>query len=164
MSTAKRTSGTKAPADLEYIPPPLPPGVVKALRVFKAHFPELLKKHPDKWVACDGEPRVVHRRLARGALQEVPEARVEGRGVHRPVHTSRRDRIHRLNLSTAHAVRILRFRCRCGAHRRSAAVFRLHFRAFQPVVWVRLVAWKSDEPRPASRFPSVLDTGNNERS
>jgi hypothetical protein len=33
----------------------LSPGVVKALRVFKEHFPELLKKHPGKWVACDGK-------------------------------------------------------------------------------------------------------------
>ena len=55
MSTAKSTRGAKAPADVEYIPPPLPPGVVKALRVFKAHFPELLKKHPGEWAACSSD-------------------------------------------------------------------------------------------------------------
>lgn len=35
--------------------PPLPPGIVKALRVFKGRFPELLKKHPHRWAACDRE-------------------------------------------------------------------------------------------------------------
>ncbi len=54
-------SATKSPEDASpragagYVPPPLPPGIVKALRVFKAHFPELLKKHPGEWAACDSE-------------------------------------------------------------------------------------------------------------
>jgi hypothetical protein len=55
MSTAKRAIGVGRDSDLSHTPPPLPAGIVKALRVFKAHFPELLKKHPDKWVACNGE-------------------------------------------------------------------------------------------------------------
>jgi hypothetical protein len=44
-----------SPASNTPAPPPvvLPPGIVKALRVFKAHFPELLKKYPRQWAACD---------------------------------------------------------------------------------------------------------------
>ena len=38
----------------EYGFPPVPPGIIRALRVFVAHFPELLKKHNGRWVACDG--------------------------------------------------------------------------------------------------------------
>lgn len=34
-------------------------------------------------------------------------------------------------------------------------------RPYQPVVWVRLITWKSDEPPTGVIFPSVLDTGNN---
>src|SRR4051812_35708916 len=37
-----------------YVPPTLPPETRRALRVLVAHFPELLKKHQRKWVACDG--------------------------------------------------------------------------------------------------------------
>ncbi|MBA4067408.1 MAG: hypothetical protein C0501_27600 [Isosphaera sp.] len=55
MSAEKSTAGANPPAEPEYVCPPLPSGIVKALRVFKAHFPELLKKHPRRWVACDGE-------------------------------------------------------------------------------------------------------------
>jgi hypothetical protein len=32
----------------------LPPGIERALRVFKAHFPELIARHPKRWAACDG--------------------------------------------------------------------------------------------------------------
>lgn len=53
MSAAKSVRKAKSPADVENGPPPLPPGVEKALRVFKAHFPELLKQHPGEWAACD---------------------------------------------------------------------------------------------------------------
>ncbi|MCI0704057.1 MAG: hypothetical protein L0241_23610 [Planctomycetia bacterium] len=53
MSAAKSPSGAEvAPAE-DYVPPPLPEGIRKSLRVFKAHFPELLKKHPGWWAACD---------------------------------------------------------------------------------------------------------------
>jgi hypothetical protein len=57
MSAAKTTGGTNPPpqAEPEYVPPPLPPGIRAALRVFVARLPELLKKHEGKWVACDGE-------------------------------------------------------------------------------------------------------------
>ena len=48
-------AGVPDPAEAEYAPPQLPPGIAKALRVFKAHFPELMKKHPGDWAACDGE-------------------------------------------------------------------------------------------------------------
>ena len=48
-------AGVPDPAEAEYAPPQLPPGIAKALRVFKAHFPELLKKHPEKWVACSAD-------------------------------------------------------------------------------------------------------------
>jgi hypothetical protein len=76
MSTAKSMSDANRPVEVEYTPPPLPPGVVKALRVFKAHFPELLKKHPDKWVACDGE-----RVLYIGDSQEVLYKKCLKRGL-----------------------------------------------------------------------------------
>ena len=76
MSAAKSAGGANPPAEVEYVPPPLPPGIVKALRVFKAHFPELLKKHPDKWVACDGE-----RVLYVGDSQEVLYKKCLKRGI-----------------------------------------------------------------------------------
>jgi hypothetical protein len=76
MSAEKSTAGANPPAEVEYVPPPLPPGIVKALRVFKAHFPELLRKHPDRWVACDGE-----RVLYVGDSQEVLYKRCRKRGL-----------------------------------------------------------------------------------
>ena len=42
------------PAVENYVPPPLPPETVRALRVLVAHFPEWLKKYDRKWIACDG--------------------------------------------------------------------------------------------------------------
>lgn len=33
----------------------LPPGIEHALRVFKAHFPDLIAKHEKRWAACDTE-------------------------------------------------------------------------------------------------------------
>jgi hypothetical protein len=51
MSAASRPEQNGVPA---YEPPPLPPGIRRALRVFVAHFPNLLRKHHRKWVACDG--------------------------------------------------------------------------------------------------------------
>src|SRR5437879_5860479 len=47
-------TGTPVPETDEYGYRPVPPGIIRALRVFVAHFPELLKKHDRKWVACDG--------------------------------------------------------------------------------------------------------------
>jgi hypothetical protein len=76
MSTAKRAIGAGQDPEVNYTPPPLPPGIVKALRVFKAHFSELLKKHPDKWVACDGE-----RVLFIGDSQEVLYRKCRRRGL-----------------------------------------------------------------------------------
>jgi hypothetical protein len=32
---------------------PVPPETIRVLRVLVAHFPEWLKKHDGKWVACD---------------------------------------------------------------------------------------------------------------
>ena len=31
----------------------LPPGIVRALRVFRRHFSTLLAEHPGRWAACD---------------------------------------------------------------------------------------------------------------
>lgn len=76
MSTAKSTGSVDQNAEINHTPPPLPPGIVKALRVFKAHLPELLKKHPDKWVACDGE-----RVLYIGNSQEVLFKKCRKRGI-----------------------------------------------------------------------------------
>ena len=45
---------TPDPAIANYVPPPLPPETVRALRVLVANYPELLKRHDRKWVACDG--------------------------------------------------------------------------------------------------------------
>jgi hypothetical protein len=53
MTTAKKMSGAKSPADPDFVEPGIPPGIRKALRVFVDNFPELLKKHLNKWVACD---------------------------------------------------------------------------------------------------------------
>lgn len=64
------------PAIQSYEPPPLPPGIAKALRVFKAHFPELIAKHPKRWAACDGK-----KVLFVGDSQEVLYARCLKRGL-----------------------------------------------------------------------------------
>jgi hypothetical protein len=66
------------PAIQSYEPPPLPPETRKALRVFKAHFPKLIARHPGKWAACDGESvlwvgdsqEVLYKRCLRKGLRE----------------------------------------------------------------------------------------------
>jgi hypothetical protein len=35
------------------------------------------------------------------------------------------------------------------------------FRAYQPIVWVRLVPWGREPPERAVAFPTVIDSGNN---
>ena len=55
---------------------PTPPGIIRATRVFAAHFPELLKKHDREWVACDGS-----RILFFGDSQEVLYNRCLKRGL-----------------------------------------------------------------------------------
>lgn len=67
-------SNTPEPADPHRVV--LPPGIERALRVFKAHFPELIAKHPDRWAACDGE-----RVLWVGDSQEVLYKRCLKRGL-----------------------------------------------------------------------------------
>src|SRR5438105_794143 len=47
-------NGSPEPELDEYGQRPTPPGIIRATRVLVAHFPELLKKHDRKWVACDG--------------------------------------------------------------------------------------------------------------
>lgn len=67
-----------ARAAAEYVPPPLHPATVQALRVFKAHFPELIRKHYHRWAACDGEKvlyvgdsqEVLYRRCLKKGLKE----------------------------------------------------------------------------------------------
>jgi hypothetical protein len=54
MSAAK-SPATPSDTPASYTPPELPPGIVKAFGVFKAHFAELLAKHPKRIAACDGE-------------------------------------------------------------------------------------------------------------
>jgi hypothetical protein len=56
--------------------PPLLPSTVKALRVFKAHFPALIEKYPGDWAACDGE-----RVLYVGSSQEDLYKRCLKRGL-----------------------------------------------------------------------------------
>jgi hypothetical protein len=53
MSTAKSAGGVNPPSGPDHAEPGIPPGIRKALRVFVDNFPELLKKHLNKWVACD---------------------------------------------------------------------------------------------------------------
>lgn len=61
-----------------YVPPTLPPGITRALRAFKARFPDLLAKHPDRWVACDGNgvlfigdsQEVLYKRCLKRGLKE----------------------------------------------------------------------------------------------
>jgi hypothetical protein len=53
MSRAKSTSGARPPSDPDADLRPVPEGIRKALKVFVAEFPELLKRHYRKWVACD---------------------------------------------------------------------------------------------------------------
>src|SRR5688500_13769934 len=62
-----------------YVPPPLLPETVRALRVFKAHFPELIAKHPKRWAACDGNgvlfvgdsQEVLYKRCLKRGLRET---------------------------------------------------------------------------------------------
>ena len=53
MSAAKPVPPSAAGANPTL--PEMPPGIVKALRVFKANFPQLLAKHQGKSAACDTE-------------------------------------------------------------------------------------------------------------
>lgn len=46
-------NGLPDPERDEYGGLPTPPGIVRATRVLVSHFPELLKKHERRWVACD---------------------------------------------------------------------------------------------------------------
>lgn len=59
-----------------YSLPPLLPETVKALRVFKTYFPDLIKKYPGDWAACDGE-----RLLYVGDSQEVLYKKCLKRGL-----------------------------------------------------------------------------------
>ena len=74
MSAAKSAPPTDAGANPTV--PELPPGIVKALRVFNAHFSELLAKHPGRIAACDGE-----KVLFIGDDQEVLYAKCRKRGL-----------------------------------------------------------------------------------
>jgi hypothetical protein len=53
MPRAKTTSGNNPPSDPNDDLRPVPDGIRRALKVFIEKFPELLKKHYRKWVACD---------------------------------------------------------------------------------------------------------------
>ena len=76
LCRAVPSPGKVEPATTGEHPLALPPGVVKALRVFKAHFPMLLKKHPNRWVACDGE-----RVLDGGGSHDSLDRRCPDRGL-----------------------------------------------------------------------------------
>ena len=96
MSAAKSTRRRESSRRREYIPPPLPPGVVKALRVFKAHFPELLKKHPGEWVACASDQFLFVGRSWDKIYQRCLKLGLKEEEFIVLMSSSRRDRVHRL--------------------------------------------------------------------